>query len=129
MPDRRARAIQPGERGRGRRGLFRRAHAAYRCVQPLGKSFGKLAELLTAFADVARGRLRGRALVSVQHGIQDAGMFAPGACEAAGLIDGRSGLMAGLIRGRISLIPIETAIEPVDKVTPELCALAEVLAR
>jgi hypothetical protein len=37
--------------------------------------------------------------------------------------------MAGLIRGRISLIPIETAIAPVDKVTPELCALAEVLAR
>ncbi len=51
------------------------------------------------------------------------------AAATAGLIDGRSGLMAGLIRGRISLIPIETAIEPVDKVTPELCALAEVLAR
>lgn len=51
------------------------------------------------------------------------------AAAAAGMLEGKSGLMAGLIRGRISLIPIETAIAPVDKVTPELCALADVLAR
>jgi 6-phosphofructokinase 1 len=51
------------------------------------------------------------------------------AAATAALLAGKSGLMAGLVNGRIQLIPAEQAIQPVSKVTPELCALADVLAR
>jgi 6-phosphofructokinase 1 len=51
------------------------------------------------------------------------------AAATAALLAGKSGVMAGLVNGRIRLIPAERAIQPISKVTPELCALAEVLAR
>lgn len=46
----------------------------------------------------------------------------------AAIVDGRSGVLAGLVRGRIGLVPTVDAIKPVVKVPPELCRLADVLA-
>jgi 6-phosphofructokinase 1 len=51
------------------------------------------------------------------------------AAATAALLAGQSGVVAGLVNGRIQLILAEHAIQPVSKVTPELCALADVLAR
>jgi 6-phosphofructokinase 1 len=51
------------------------------------------------------------------------------AAATEALLAGQSGVMAGLVKGRIELVSIETAIQPVSKVTPELCALADSLAR
>jgi 6-phosphofructokinase 1 len=45
------------------------------------------------------------------------------------LLDGKSGVMAGLVRGRIDIVPTIDAIKPVVKVPEELCRLAETLAR
>ncbi len=45
------------------------------------------------------------------------------------LVAGESGVVAGLVRGRISLIPMTEAIQPCVKVPPELLHLAEVLAQ
>jgi len=44
------------------------------------------------------------------------------------IVNGKSGLMAGLVRGRIDLVPSELAIKPVVKVPRDLCRLAEILA-
>jgi 6-phosphofructokinase 1 len=45
------------------------------------------------------------------------------------LIAGDSCRTAGLARGRIDLVPMGEIISPQPKVTPELCSLAEMLAR
>jgi 6-phosphofructokinase 1 len=45
------------------------------------------------------------------------------------IVDGQSGVVAGLVRGRIDLVPTEDAIKPVVKVPAELCYLADVLAK
>ena len=44
------------------------------------------------------------------------------------IVTGKSGLMAGLVRGRIDLVSSELAIKPVVKVPRDLCRLAEILA-
>jgi 6-phosphofructokinase 1 len=44
------------------------------------------------------------------------------------IVDGQSGVMAGLVRGRIGLVKIEDAIKPVVKVPTELLRLADILA-
>lgn len=44
------------------------------------------------------------------------------------IVAGKSGVMAGLVRGRIDLVDTREAIKPVVKVPPELCRLAEMLA-
>jgi 6-phosphofructokinase 1 len=51
------------------------------------------------------------------------------AAAVEALLAGRNGMMAGLVNGCIDLVPFEVAIQPVDKVEPALCRLAEVLAR
>lgn len=45
------------------------------------------------------------------------------------LLAGENGVVAGLARGAMTLIPMEDAIQPVVKVTPDLCQLADILAR
>ena len=50
------------------------------------------------------------------------------AAAVDGILSGSSGVMAGLTRGRIDLVPTGLAIKPVVKVPPELCRLAETLA-
>ena len=45
------------------------------------------------------------------------------------LLRGQSGLLAGLAKGEITLVPLEDAVLPSRKVTPELHALGDILAR
>lgn len=52
------------------------------------------------------------------------------ACAAVeALIAGKSGVMAGLVRGRIDIVPTIDAIKPVVKVPADLCRLVETLAK
>ena len=51
------------------------------------------------------------------------------AAAVEALLAGESGAMAGLVGGRVDLVPLAEAIRPVVKVTPALCELADVLAR
>jgi 6-phosphofructokinase 1 len=44
------------------------------------------------------------------------------------LLAGKQGVTAALVQGRIDLVPMETLVKPVAKVTPELCELATTLA-
>ena len=44
------------------------------------------------------------------------------------LLRGKRGVTAALVRGEIDLVPMETLVNPVAKVTPELCNLATTLA-
>jgi 6-phosphofructokinase 1 len=44
------------------------------------------------------------------------------------LLGGKQGVTAALVQGRIDLVPMETLVKPVAKVTPELCELATTLA-
>lgn len=53
--------------------------------------------------------------------------FGAGAFYA--LLAGRTGIVVGLVEGRIAEIPLEDALAPCNKVTPEMLALADVLAR
>ncbi|MGD9712630.1 MAG: ATP-dependent 6-phosphofructokinase, partial [Thermomicrobiales bacterium] len=52
-----------------------------------------------------------------------------GAAAVQAIVRGQSGVLAGLARGEITLVPIEEAILLSRKVTPELLALADVLSR
>ena len=56
-----------------------------------------------------------------------AGRFGAGALRA--LAAGRSGVVVGLAGGELAEIPLEDALAPCNKVTPEMLALADVLAR
>jgi 6-phosphofructokinase 1 len=51
------------------------------------------------------------------------------AAATEALLAGETGRLAGLVNGEISLVPIEEAVQPTSKVTPELLAMADVLAR
>lgn len=51
-----------------------------------------------------------------------------GARATEALISGESGVMAGLASGQIELIPMEQAILPATKVTPEILRLGEILS-
>ena len=53
--------------------------------------------------------------------------FGAGALRA--LLAGKSGVVVGLAQGILAEIPLEDALAPCNKVTPEMLALAEVLAR
>ncbi len=52
-----------------------------------------------------------------------------GATAVQAIIRGESGMLAGLACGEIRLVPLEEAILPTRKVTPELLALGDVLSR
>jgi 6-phosphofructokinase 1 len=56
-----------------------------------------------------------------------ASRFGAGAMHA--LLAGRSGIVIGLAQGKITEIPLEDALAPCNKVTPEMLSLAEALAR
>ena len=56
-----------------------------------------------------------------------ASRFGAGALRA--LAAGRSGVVVGLAGGDLAEIPLEEALAPCNKVTPEMLALADVLAR
>jgi hypothetical protein len=45
------------------------------------------------------------------------------------LLAGRSGVVVGLVEGQLAEIALEDALAPCNKVTPEMLALADVLAR
>lgn len=51
------------------------------------------------------------------------------AAAVAALLEGQGGVTAGLVGGGIDMLPFATVIQPTPKVTPELCALANTLAR
>ncbi len=51
------------------------------------------------------------------------------AAAVEALLAGQSGVTAGLVGGGIDMLPFATVIQPTPKVTPELCALANTLAR
>lgn len=53
--------------------------------------------------------------------------FGAGALRA--LLAGNSGVVVGLVQGMLAEIPLEDALAPCNKVTPEMLALAEALAR
>jgi len=52
-----------------------------------------------------------------------------GAAAVDSLAKGRGGILTGWVKGQVTEIPLEKAIAPCQKVTPELLALAGVLAR
>ncbi|HEY7342516.1 MAG TPA: ATP-dependent 6-phosphofructokinase [Ktedonobacterales bacterium] len=52
-----------------------------------------------------------------------------GAGAARALLAGRSGVIVGLVEGQLAEIPLEDALAPSNKVTAEMLALADVLAR
>jgi len=52
-----------------------------------------------------------------------------GAAAVDSLAKGRGGILTGWVKGQVIEIPLERAIAPCQKVTPELLALAGVLAR
>jgi 6-phosphofructokinase 1 len=52
-----------------------------------------------------------------------------GAAAVRSLAEGRGGLVAGWVKSQVSEIPLESAVAPCQKVTPELLELAAVLAR
>jgi 6-phosphofructokinase 1 len=56
-----------------------------------------------------------------------ASRFGAGAVRA--LLAGRSGVVVGLVEGQLAEIALEDALAPCNKVTPEMLALADVLAR
>ncbi len=56
-----------------------------------------------------------------------ASRFGAGATRA--LLAGRTGVIVGLVEGLLTEIPLEDALVPCNKVTPEMLALADVLAR
>lgn len=56
-----------------------------------------------------------------------ASRFGAGAMQA--LLAGHSGVVIGLAQGKIAEIPLEDALAPCNKVTPEMLALADALAR
>jgi 6-phosphofructokinase 1 len=56
-----------------------------------------------------------------------ASRFGAGALRA--LAEGRSGVVVGLAEGALAEIPLEDALAPCNKVTPEMLALADALAR
>jgi 6-phosphofructokinase 1 len=52
-----------------------------------------------------------------------------GATAVRCLTEGRGGMVAGWVKGQVTEISLEQAVAPCQKVTPELLALAGVLAR
>lgn len=52
-----------------------------------------------------------------------------GAGALRSLLAGNSGVVVGLVQGMLAEIPLEDALAPCNKVTPEMLALAEALAR
>jgi len=52
-----------------------------------------------------------------------------GAAAVNSLAEGRAGIVTGWAKGQVTEIPLEQAVAPCQKVTPELLALAGVLAR
>ena len=52
-----------------------------------------------------------------------------GAAAVSSLAEGRAGMVAGWVKGQVTEIPLEQAVAPCQKVTPELSALAADLAR
>ena len=45
------------------------------------------------------------------------------------MAEGRVGMVAGWVKGQVTEIPLERAVAPCQKVTPELLELAGVLAK
>jgi 6-phosphofructokinase 1 len=123
-----------------------RAEAALRAAYAAGKSHFivvaaegsplKAAELVTALDAAGGGAYEIR--LSVLGHVQRGGMptvfdrllaTRTAAAATTALLSGRSGVMAGLTNGRIDLISLPIALQRVEKVTPDLIELADVLAR
>ncbi|HEY8446309.1 MAG TPA: ATP-dependent 6-phosphofructokinase [Thermomicrobiales bacterium] len=90
-------------------------------VERLNKEKGRYEARLSVLGHVQRG---GSPLVFDR-------LLATRSAAAAvdALISGQSGVVAGLARGRISLVPTAEAIQPCTKVPREMIELAETLAR